>query len=134
MSSDVEENASDERFGKRYHLRRRRDFAAVYAERCRAQDGVLIVVAAKNTVGVSRLGLSVSRKVGKAHVRNRWKRLIREAFRRHRAEIPAAFDFIVIPQRGALLPDFSTITKSLAQQAFVAAKKWEKRHADRERT
>lgn len=114
----------DQRFAKRYRLRTRSDFSAVYRFRKRSGDARLTVLARANELGFSRLGLSVSRKVGKAHIRNTWKRRLREAFRTHRAEIPSGFDFIVIPQRGARLPEYEALVRSLLRQTAFAVKKW----------
>ena len=43
----------------------------------------------------SRLGLAVGRRVGRANVRNRWKRAIREAFRLHRHRLAVPYDLVV---------------------------------------
>lgn len=51
-------------------------------------------------MGGPRLGITVSRKVGNAVVRNRAKRLIREAFRATRSLWPADVDLVVIVKRG----------------------------------
>ena len=50
----------------------------------------------QNGFGVSRLGITASRKVGNAIRRNRWKRRIREIFRRNRELWPECVDIVVI--------------------------------------
>jgi len=84
-------------FSKSQHLRSSADFKHVYDVKCKAADGVLLVFAASNSTPTTRIGLSVSKKHGGAVVRNRLKRLLREAFRLSQHELPAGFDLIAIP-------------------------------------
>ena len=81
------------------HLRRPTDFRRVYERRRSVSDGWLIVYACENGLPHLRLGLSVSRKVGKATRRNRLRRLYREAFRLSKHQMPAGLDLILIPRR-----------------------------------
>lgn len=77
-------------------MKRGEDFDRAYATRRRRDLGGIIVYGAANGLGVSRLGLSVSRKVGGAVARNRVKRLLREAFRAVQAELPCGLDLVVV--------------------------------------
>ena len=80
-------------------LMRRRDFQAAYATRCSAADDTLIVYVRPNDLAYSRIGRSVSGKWGKAPLRNRFRRLVFEAFRLHKHELPTGHDFVVIPRK-----------------------------------
>jgi ribonuclease P protein component len=103
-------------------LRKQADFDRVYRARVYAADAVLIVNGAANGLDHSRLGLSVGATVGNAVVRNRWKRLIREAFRLSREQLPLGFDLVARPQKGAK-PDFHAVSQSLPELAErIAAK------------
>lgn len=84
-------------FPKRMHLQRPADFERVYALKCKAADGVLLLFLARNDVGVTRIGLSVSKKHGGAVDRNRLKRWLREAFRLEREQFPTGLDLIAVP-------------------------------------
>jgi len=99
-------------FPKTHRLRTSAEFDRVYAQRQRAGDNVLLVFAAANDLPHPRLGLSVSRRIGKAHDRARWKRLIREAFRLSQDELPPGLDLVVIPRPG-VEPSLPAIQRSL---------------------
>ena len=85
-------------FPQSRRLKTKAEFDRCYGRKKSAADGVLIVYAAESGLPHPRLGCSVSRKVGGAVVRNRYKRLFREAFRRLQHELPSGVDFVVIPR------------------------------------
>ena len=110
------------RFMKEQKLRRPAEFKRVYDGGAKAGDDRLLVFALANDLGVTRVGLSVSKKHGGAVKRNRIKRLLREAFRLGQHELPAGFDLVLIPRpnAAATLADFR---KSLAGCARRAVKR-----------
>ncbi len=71
------------------------------------------LILAPGALEVSRLGLVVSRKVGKAHARNRVKRLLREYFRGRRLTISAPLDLVVVAKPGAAELDLGSVSAEL---------------------
>ncbi len=83
-------------FPKEKRLVNNRQFKAVLARGLRLSNGLLTLYMAENDCGYPRLGVSVSKSCGNAVVRNRLKRLLREAFRQSQDRIPAGFDYLLM--------------------------------------
>jgi ribonuclease P protein component len=109
-------------FPQTHRLKTPAEFERCYARKRSASDGVLIVYACENDRAHPRLGCSVSRKVGNAVVRNRYKRLFREAFRLVQHELPSGVDLILIPRPGPE-PTLEAVRASLLKLAAQAARK-----------
>ncbi len=89
---------------KNQRLVKNSEFRAVLAQRKRCNDHLLVVHMAANGMPFSRIGVSIGRAQGNAVLRNRIKRLVREAFRLKQRELPCGFDILVTmskPRQGA---------------------------------
>jgi ribonuclease P protein component len=111
-------------FPQSRRLKTTEQFDRVYGRKRSASDPVLIVYACENDLGHPRLGCSVSKKIGNAVVRNRYKRLFREAFRLLQYELPSGTDFILIPRHGPE-PTQDQVKASLLKLAGQAARRLE---------
>ena len=110
------------RFRPHERIRSNDDFRRAFERKRSASDDVLIVYAAENGLEHVRLGISVGkRKIRKAHDRNRFKRLVREAFRLNKCDLPPGVDFVVVP-RGPVLT-FDRATDSVARLTQAAARR-----------
>lgn len=98
------------------------DFKRAYERKRSAADGTLIVYGVENGLAHARLGLSISRKrVGNAVTRNRVKRLIREAFRLSKDDLPRGIDLVVVA-RGPNV-SFIQVKRSLVSLAQSVARR-----------
>jgi ribonuclease P protein component len=102
----------DKRFPRRCRVRDRKIFQLAFAGKAFAADEVLVVSVVPGEPERLRIGITIPRRTGSAVQRNRWKRLIREAFRHSRNQLPTGWDLIVRPKRGAVADD-AAIRRSL---------------------
>jgi ribonuclease P protein component len=92
---------------RRHRLSRSRDFDAVYRRGTSAATRYLVLhwfPREDDEDGPSRLGLAVPRSVGSAVVRNRVKRVLREAWRELLPEVPAGHDYVLVARPGLAEP------------------------------
>src|SRR5687768_3451283 len=109
-------------FQKHEHLRSKKDFDRLFERRCSVSDELLILYAFPNGLDYSRVGFGVSKKVGSAVVRNRFRRIYREAYRLSRSELPVGLDLMMLP-RSAVEPTLAAVKSSLRKLASQVQKK-----------
>lgn len=100
-------------FPRRCRIRTRSEFDRAFqlGQGRHTEHFRLVVAPAEGPV--SRLGLVVSRKVGRAHDRNRVKRRLREYFRHRRHRLLRAVDLVVVAKRGSSILNSRTIAEEL---------------------
>ena len=76
-------------------LHRNTDFRRLY-HRPALISPVLVTYVGKNRLGVNRIGITTSKKIGKAHLRNRARRVIREAYRAVGPTLTTGHDFVFV--------------------------------------
>jgi ribonuclease P protein component len=103
------------RFPKRVRLLRAADFERVFTARNSVSNPAFTLHGVGNDVGYPRIGITVSRRVGNAVERNRWKRRVRESFRLSQAELPS-LDFVLIA-RAPAPPSLDCLTEGFSQLA-----------------
>ena len=75
-------------------------------------DGYLVLYARKNRTGRSRVGITVSKKLGHAVVRNRVRRRLREIYRLHEDSFCPGWDIVVVARSRAVDASFDRLTAS----------------------
>ncbi len=105
---------TDTRFSADRRLLQKRDFERVLREgRKQVRPSLVVYCHPRPDTGPTRLGLTVSRRVGKAHTRNLIKRRLREAFRLAQPRLHGGFDIIAIARHNAGATDYHELRKQL---------------------
>ena len=82
----------------------------------------LVLYARKNREGINRVGITGSKKLGKAHIRNRTRRRIREVYRLNEEKFLPGWDIVVVARTKAVDAPFDKLTRSylhLAKKAGI---------------
>lgn len=128
--SDHAERA--EAFPPSDRVKLRSDFVRLQSGARRVHLPHFVVLLGLREDGSTRLGITVTRKVGNSVARNRVRRLVREVFRRNRGLFPEGHDLIVIARAGAPTLDYATVLEQVqAASGAMAAVAQKNRRAPR---
>jgi ribonuclease P protein component len=87
----------DERLRRAERLTRQAEIDDVYRHGRRLHARFFRVHVRANSLGLSRFAVSVPRRVCTAVLRNRWKRMLRESFRKNKEAIGPGLDIVAVP-------------------------------------
>src|SRR5579859_278024 len=99
---------------REYRLTRSRDFVCVRRRGRSAGSALATLYVLPGQNGALRIGFSVSKRVGKATIRNRVKRLFREAVRQHLNSVRPGFDLVFIARPAAAHASYQQILDSVS--------------------
>ena len=93
-------------------LKDNRSFRRLYSSGKSAVSPYMAIYVKKNRLGTNRLGMTVSKKIGCAVVRNRTRRRLKEIYRTHEAAFRSGYDIVVVARSRAVGADFALLTKN----------------------
>ncbi len=99
---------------KEYRLKNKREFAIVYKYGKSVANHQFVLYFLKQTKSEHfRLGISTSKKIGNAVIRNRMRRIVKEIFKNNKENQFQTYDYIVIVRRPAVDRSYSELEKSI---------------------
>ena len=96
-------------------------FRRLYSSSAHA-NSYLVLYARKNRTATNRVGITVSKKLGKANVRNRVRRRLREVYRLNEEKFQSGWDIVVVARVRAIHAPFDVLTENylaLAKKAGI---------------
>ncbi|NLM73474.1 MAG: ribonuclease P protein component [Clostridiaceae bacterium] len=94
-------------------LKKNKEFHRVYSKGKYSASAFLVVYALPNHLGTVRTGITTSKKIGNAVLRNRMRRLIRENIRMIKDQIKSGQDIVVVARKSDPAASFDSIGKEL---------------------
>ena len=98
---------------KRFRVKKEKDFNAIFKEGKSFANRKFVIYRLENNEQHFRVGLSVSKKLGNAAMRNQIKRRIRHILIEHKNQLVENVDFVVIARKGVEILDYAEMEKNL---------------------
>ena len=114
----MEAGRPDQALPKQRRLAKRREFVRVYETGRKLFSRYSVLFFAPNGLALSRIGVTATKKLGKANVRNRLKRWTREVYRRQRGALgidAQSLDIVVNVKPNAAQTSFDEYSRDLAR-------------------
>lgn len=105
---------------KENRIRKNIEFRSVYRRGKSLSNQLLVLYVYKNRREISRVGISVSKKVGKSVVRSRVKRLISESYRLNMGKVKTGYDLVFVARSASSLSTYKDVegaVKNLLKRA-----------------
>ena len=98
---------------KRFRVKKEKDFSAIFKKGESSANRKFVIYRLENNEQHFRVGLSVSKKLGNAVMRNQIKRRIRHILIEHKDQLVENVDFVVIARKGVEILDYAEMEKNL---------------------
>ena len=98
---------------KRFRVKKEKDFSAIFKEGKSFANRKFVIYRLEKNEQHFRVGLSVSKKLGNAVMRNQIKRRIRHILIEHKDQLVENVDFVVIARKGVEILDYAEMEKNI---------------------
>ena len=103
----------DDKVKKKYVVKDKREFNEIIKKSKFIKNNYFVIYIRKNNLDISRFGIAVSKKIGKAHFRNKLKRRIRNIIDNNNYLFKKSYDYIIMIKRGKDKYDYQTLEKEV---------------------